>query len=85
MNRVNSRNDFSHADSTINIVIAIIIIIIIIDRLSEFGMQQRCNGSRTYTACYWWFIVITFLSFTRPSYYHILNVRDLCRPPVRRR
>ena len=28
MNRVNSRNDFGHDDSTINIVIAIIIIII---------------------------------------------------------
>ena len=30
MNRVNSRNDFGHDDSTINIVMAIIIIIIII-------------------------------------------------------
>ena len=30
MNRVNSRNDFGHNDSTINIVMAIIIIIIII-------------------------------------------------------
>jgi len=29
MNRVNSRNDFGHYDSTINIVMAIIIIIII--------------------------------------------------------
>jgi len=29
MNRVNSRNDFSHDDSTINIVMAIIIIIIV--------------------------------------------------------
>jgi len=29
MNRVNSRNDFGHDDSTINIVMAIIIIIII--------------------------------------------------------
>ena len=29
MNRVNSRNDFSHDDSTINIVVVIIIIIII--------------------------------------------------------
>jgi len=33
MNRVNSRNDFGHDDSTINIVITIIIIIIIILRL----------------------------------------------------
>ena len=32
MNRVNSRNDFGHDDSTINIVMAIIIIIIIIIR-----------------------------------------------------
>jgi len=31
MNRVNSRNDFGHDDSTINIVMAIIIIIIIIN------------------------------------------------------
>jgi len=30
MNRVNSRNDFGHDDSTVNIVMAIIIIIIII-------------------------------------------------------
>ena len=30
MNRVNSRNDFGHDDSTMNIVMAIIIIIIII-------------------------------------------------------
>ena len=29
MNRVNSRNDFGHDDSTINIVMAIIIIVII--------------------------------------------------------
>ena len=29
MNRVNSRNDFGHDDSSINIVMAIIIIIII--------------------------------------------------------
>jgi len=30
MNRLNSRNDFGHDDSTINIVMAIIIIIIFI-------------------------------------------------------
>jgi len=34
MNRVNSRNDFDHDDSTINIVMAIIIIIIILLLLS---------------------------------------------------
>ena len=32
MNRVNSRNDFGHDDSTINIVIAIIIIIFLYPR-----------------------------------------------------
>ena len=31
INRVNSRNDFGHDDSTINIVVAIIIIIVIIN------------------------------------------------------
>jgi len=31
MNRVNSRNDFDHDDSTINIVVVIIIIIILPD------------------------------------------------------
>jgi len=43
MNRVNSRNDFGHDDSTINIVMAIIrpiIIIIIIDRSS--GVRRVC-------------------------------------------
>jgi len=30
MNRVNSRNDFSHDDSTINIVVVIIIIIVVV-------------------------------------------------------
>ena len=29
MNRVNSRNDFGHDDSTINIVMAIVIIILV--------------------------------------------------------
>jgi len=37
MNRVNSRNDFGHDDSTINIVMAIIIIIII-------SIEQIWNG-----------------------------------------
>jgi len=35
MNRVNSRNDFGHDDSTINIVMAIIIINIIIINLAN--------------------------------------------------
>ena len=46
MNRVNSRNDFGHDDSTINIVVAIIIIIIfytsvgVPDRSSRGGRQK---------------------------------------------
>ena len=44
MNRVNSRNDFGHDDSTINIVVAIISIIIIIflylGRSSRGGRQK---------------------------------------------
>jgi len=36
MNRVNSRSDFGHDDSTINIVMAIVIIIIIITKLFDF-------------------------------------------------
>jgi len=39
MNRVNSRNNFGHDDSTINIVMAIIIIIIIID-LAPHTMRE---------------------------------------------
>ena len=39
MNRVNSRNDFGHDDSTINIVMAIIIIIII--NCSDFAGRSR--------------------------------------------
>jgi len=35
MNRVYSRNDFGHDDSTINIVVVIIIIIIIIRMLAK--------------------------------------------------
>jgi len=46
MNRVNSRNDFGHDDSTINIVMAIIIIIIII----IFSMTGRQGYSVRYTS-----------------------------------
>jgi len=41
MNRVNSRNDFGHDDSTINIVMAIIIIIIIVIKI---GVSVRGVG-----------------------------------------
>jgi len=37
MNRLNSRSDFGHDDSTINIVMAIIIIIII----TSFGISAK--------------------------------------------
>ena len=39
MNRVNSRNDFGHDDSTINIVMAIIIIIIILCFPTEIAVN----------------------------------------------
>ena len=44
MNRVNSRNDFGHDDSTINIVMAIIIIIIISRQPGP--QQQTCRMPR---------------------------------------
>jgi len=49
MNRVNSRNDFGHDDSTINIVMAItiIIVIIIIIRVSLIS-----RASATYSLCH---------------------------------
>jgi len=42
MNRVNSRNDFGHDDSTIDIVMAIIIIIIIF-----LAHQHKAAGKKT--------------------------------------
>ena len=44
MNRVNSRNDFGHDDSTINIVVVIIIIIIIICRDKLWCLQSSLNA-----------------------------------------
>jgi len=46
MNRTNSRNDFGHDDSTINIVMAIIIIIIIILEGPNFSLNQSLLPSR---------------------------------------
>jgi len=47
MNWVNSRNDFGHDDSTINIVMAIIIIIIIIiesiEDLTKVSQYRKIN------------------------------------------
>jgi len=42
VNRVNSRNDFGHDDSTINIVMAIIIIIIIMAQPAIVIYCQWC-------------------------------------------
>ena len=54
MNRVNSRNDFVHDDSTINTVVAIIIIIIISahtthashSKLTMVVVEMRCAKER---------------------------------------
>jgi len=56
MNRVNSRNDFCHDDSIINIVVVIIIINIIIIRLS------------TVYRYFWAYPILTFSS----SVFHFL-------------
>jgi len=51
MNRGNSRNDFGHDDSTINIVVVIIIIIIIIARQFLFPSTRRSTfGDRAFSA-----------------------------------
>ena len=55
MNRVNSRNDFGHDDSTIHIVMAIIIIIIIIiiyEWLVCCGRQLLKSGRRVECKCH---------------------------------
>jgi len=44
MNRANSRNDFGHDDSTINIVMAIIIIIIITVDTDRQVRLYRCSS-----------------------------------------
>ena len=46
MNRVNSRDDFGHDDSTINIVVAIIIIIIIIQNTDDGRCFQVARKKR---------------------------------------
>ena len=52
INRVNSRNDFGHDDSTINIVVAIIIIIIIIiNYMFNFTLTLLPALSTLATAC----------------------------------
>jgi len=48
MNRVNSRNDLSHDDNTINVVVVIIIIIIIIS-ITTARSAQNLNASVSQT------------------------------------
>ena len=52
MNRVNSRNDFGHDESTIKIVMAIIIIIIRRQSVTNHTLCQigNCSRDRCYTA-----------------------------------
>ena len=45
VNRVNSRIDFGHDDSTINIVVAVIIIIIITTLLVLFSISLKVGAS----------------------------------------
>ena len=47
MNRVNSRNDYGHGDSTINIVMAIIIIIIQKDHFTTMTTVTQNTGLMT--------------------------------------
>jgi len=41
MNRVNSRSDYGHDDSTINIVVVIIIVVIIFDPVTQFPENEK--------------------------------------------
>jgi len=50
MNRVNSRNDFGHDDSTINIVVVIIIIVIVIIIITVNSVKR--NQLISYTVSY---------------------------------
>jgi len=51
MNRVNSRNDFGHDDSTINIVMAIIIIDSAPTRLTVVQCRRRAERRRVAERC----------------------------------
>jgi len=53
MNRVNSRNDFGHDDSTINIVMAIIIIIIIVINVHPYLADGSLSAAEGHLI---WFI-----------------------------
>jgi len=60
MNRMNSRNDFGHDDSTINIVVVIIIIAFLTPVLNSQGMKkiryaiqkvQKSSWNEPYSSC----------------------------------
>jgi len=63
MNRVNSRNDFGHNDSTINIVVAIIIIIIRAHQHKAAGRKTRLDiqnyGYNGNLLCYYYYYYYT--------------------------
>jgi len=48
MNWVNSRNDFGHDDSTINIVVAIIIIIIAVPIVRYYHLMAHTSANKVY-------------------------------------
>ena len=45
MNRVNSRNDFGHDDSTVNIVVVVVVVVIIIIIINFFGPGTQFPGN----------------------------------------
>jgi len=66
MNRVNSRNDFDHDDSTINIVMAIIIIFFLTPMLNSQGKKLRCAIQKVQKSS--WNEPYSSSSFTKQSY-----------------
>ena len=71
MNRVNSRNDFGHDDSTINIDMAIIIIIIIIIIImcpEQFIRSKDGRGPAWVCISTWWLldVLIYVVAAMRP-------------------
>ena len=78
MNRMNSRNDLCHDDSTVNIVQGIIIIIIIIISVVRFAITSNVCSN------------VTLYSFKRQLktthlFQHLVRVAIVCCITVRRR
>jgi len=63
MNRVNSRNDFGHDDSTINIVMAIIILLKS-GSIKEMAQDSHIVTTHHYTTNRKYHIVYLFMPFT---------------------